>query len=173
MLISCWRRPSNGIAVASFADAELLGEDVIREIEEELWEIAHGLGAISLLLSFGRVRLMSTALLGVLIVFSRRFEKMGGRLKLCEVTPALARSFALRATIVSSTSTPTRCGRSTPSNIPTTMRPNEEEMHAGPEQEGRAVDPDRRRHSFDRRRHQGKTDATRHRRTPRPRDPER
>ena len=85
----------NGITVARFADTELLSEDVIREIEEELWEIAHGLGAVSLLLSFGRVKLMSSGLLGVLIQFGRRFEKMGGRLKLCDIAPGLREVFRI------------------------------------------------------------------------------
>jgi anti-sigma B factor antagonist len=86
-------RTVDGVTVASFADAELLDETVIREIEEELWEIACGLGAFSLLLSFWRVRLMSSGLLGVLLHFSRRFQQVGGRLKLCEIAPGLREVF--------------------------------------------------------------------------------
>ena len=85
----------DGVTVASFADAELLDETVIREVEEELWEIAYGLGAVSLLLTFGRVRLMSSGLLGVLLLFSRRFDEIGGRLKLCEIAPGLREVFRI------------------------------------------------------------------------------
>lgn len=85
----------DGITVASFADAELLEEPVIREVEGELWEIAYGLGAFSLLLNFGRVRLMSSGLLAVLLLFARRFEEIGGRLKLCEIAPELREVFRI------------------------------------------------------------------------------
>jgi anti-sigma B factor antagonist len=83
----------DGITVAHFADTELLEESVIREVEKELWEIAHGLGAVSLILSFGRVRLMSSSLLGVLLLFARRFQQVGGRLRLCEIAPGLREAF--------------------------------------------------------------------------------
>jgi anti-sigma B factor antagonist len=88
-------RTVDGVTVVSFADAELLDETVIREVEGELWEIAYGLGAVSLLLSFGRVRLMSSSLLGVLLLFARRFEEIGGRLKLCEIAPGLREVFRI------------------------------------------------------------------------------
>jgi anti-sigma B factor antagonist len=95
VLISCVEKAVDGVTVASFADAELVDETVIREVEEELWEIAYGLGAVSLLLSFGRVRLMSSGVLGVLLVFSRRFQQVGGRLKLCEIAPGLRQVFRI------------------------------------------------------------------------------
>jgi anti-sigma B factor antagonist len=85
----------DGVTVASFAGAELLDGAVIREVEEELWEIAYGLGAVSLLLNFSEVRLMSSGLLGVLSAFSRRFQQAGGRLKLCEITPGLREVFRI------------------------------------------------------------------------------
>jgi anti-sigma B factor antagonist len=85
----------DGVTVASFADAELLDERVIGEVEEELWEIAYGLGAASLLLGFGRVRLMSSCMLGVLLLFSRRFQVIGGRLKLCDIAPRLREVFRI------------------------------------------------------------------------------
>jgi anti-sigma B factor antagonist len=85
----------DGITVASFADPELLDESVIREVDEELWEIAYGLGAVSLLLSFGRVRLMSSSLIGVLLLFARRFQQVGGRLKFCEIAPGLREAFRI------------------------------------------------------------------------------
>jgi anti-sigma B factor antagonist len=84
-----------GITVAGFADAELVDEVLIREVEEELSELAQGLGGASLLLSFGRVRLMSSRMLGVLLQFSRSFRQIGGRLKLCEISSDLRELFRI------------------------------------------------------------------------------
>jgi anti-sigma B factor antagonist len=85
----------DGITVAGFADAELLDAQAIGEVEEELRELAYGLGAASLLLDFGRVRLMSSRMLGVLLHFSRRFREGGGRLKLCGLAPDLREVFRI------------------------------------------------------------------------------
>jgi anti-anti-sigma factor len=85
----------DGITVASFEDAELLDETVIREVEGQLWEIAYSLGAGAMLLRFGKVRLMSSGLLGILLLFSRRFRQVGGRLKVCEIAPGLREVFRI------------------------------------------------------------------------------
>jgi anti-sigma B factor antagonist len=85
----------DGITVASFSNAEILDGKVIAEIEEELWDVALGMGAVSLVLNFERVRLMSSNLLGVLLHFSRRFQEVGGRLKLCSIAPNLQEVFRI------------------------------------------------------------------------------
>jgi anti-anti-sigma factor len=83
----------DGITVAGISDAELLDARAIGEVQEELRELAYGLGAAPLLLDFGRVRLMSSSMLGVMLHFSRRFREGGGRLKLCGLTPELREVF--------------------------------------------------------------------------------
>jgi anti-anti-sigma factor len=85
----------DGITVAGFADAELLDARVIGEVEEELRELAYRVGAASLLLDFGRVRLMSSSMLGVLLHFSRRFREIGGHLKLCRIAADLREVFRI------------------------------------------------------------------------------
>ena len=85
----------DGITVATFSDTELLDGTVISEVEEDLEELASGLGATSLLLNFGTVRLMSSGMLGVLLLFSRRFREIGGRLKLCCIAPDLREAFRI------------------------------------------------------------------------------
>jgi anti-sigma B factor antagonist len=88
-------RTIDGITVAGFVDAELLDEQVIAEIDDELWELAYGMGAVSLLLNLGSIRLMSSRMLGVLLHFSRRFQAIGGRLKLCCIAPELREVFRI------------------------------------------------------------------------------
>jgi anti-anti-sigma factor len=73
----------DGITVATFSDTELLDGKAIGEVEEELRALAYGLGAAPLILNFGRVRLMTSGMLGALLPFTRRFRESGGRLKLC------------------------------------------------------------------------------------------
>lgn len=85
----------DGITVAGLADAELLDAQAIGEVEGELRDLAYGLGPAALLLDFGRVRLMSSCMLGVLLGFSRRFHASGGRLKLCGLTPDLREVFRI------------------------------------------------------------------------------
>jgi anti-sigma B factor antagonist len=85
----------DGITVAGFADVELLDARTIGEVEDELRELAYGLGAAPLLLDFGRVRLMSSRMLGVLLHFSRQFRQGGGRLKLCGLALDLREVFRI------------------------------------------------------------------------------
>ena len=85
----------HGITVASFADAELLTEDVIHEVGEQLQELAGGLGQADVLLNFRGVRLMSSTMLGVLFKFARRIAAAGGRLKLCGIAPDLLAAFKI------------------------------------------------------------------------------
>jgi anti-sigma B factor antagonist len=85
----------DGVTVATFADAELLDPQVIGEVMEEVCELAYKLGAVSMLLNFERVRLMSSSMLGVLLYFSRRFRQGGGHLKLCCIAPDLREIFRI------------------------------------------------------------------------------
>jgi anti-sigma B factor antagonist len=85
----------DGITVAGFVDAELVDDRVVAEVEEELWELAYGAGAVSLLLNLASIRRMSSSLLGVLLHFSRRFQAIGGCLKLCCLAPDLLEVFRI------------------------------------------------------------------------------
>lgn len=85
----------HGITVASFADAELLTEDVIQDLGEQLKDLVDGLGAADILLNFRDVRLMSSTMLAILFRFARRVSAAGGRLKLCGIAPDLMTAFRI------------------------------------------------------------------------------
>jgi len=85
----------HGITVASFADAEILTEEVIDEVYEQLRDLVEGLGPAGVLLNFREVRLMSSTMLAVLLKFARRVAAAGGRLKLCGLSSDLLQAFKI------------------------------------------------------------------------------
>jgi len=85
----------HGITVASFADSEILAEDVIEDVSDQLRELIEGLGPADVLLNFREVRLMSSAMLATLLKFGRRVTAVGGRLKLCGLAPDLLQAFKI------------------------------------------------------------------------------
>src|SRR3954462_5582172 len=85
----------HGITVASFADSEILTEDVIEEVGDQLDELIDGRGPADILLNFREVRLMSSTMLAVLLRFSRRVAATRGRLKLCCIAPDLMQAFRI------------------------------------------------------------------------------
>jgi anti-anti-sigma factor len=85
----------HGITVASFADSEILTEDVIGDVSDQLQDLVEGLGPADVLLNFREVRLMSSAMLATLLRFGRRVTGAGGRLKLCGLAPDLLQAFKI------------------------------------------------------------------------------
>ena len=85
----------HGITVASFADSELLTEEVIDDVHEQLKDVVEGLRPADVLLNFREVRLMSSAMLATLLRFGRRVAAAGGRLKLCGLAPDLLQAFKI------------------------------------------------------------------------------
>jgi anti-sigma B factor antagonist len=85
----------DGVTVASFADAELVSEEVIGAVDEQLTDLARGLTAGDVLLNFREVRLMSSTMLAVLLMFSRKVAAVGGKVKLCCLDPSLVEIFKI------------------------------------------------------------------------------
>ena len=85
----------HGITVATFADSEILAEEVIDEVADQLRDLFEGLGAADILLNFREVRLMTSAMLATLLRFGRRVTAAGGRLKLCGLAPDLLQAFKI------------------------------------------------------------------------------
>ena len=85
----------HGITVASFADSEILTEEVIEEVSDQLQDLVDGIGSGDVLLNFREVRLMSSAMLAKLLKFGRRVSAAGGRLKLCGLAPDLLQAFKI------------------------------------------------------------------------------
>lgn len=82
-----------GVTVAGFGDEALLSEEVIRDVEEQLFHLHETVGPGSYLVSFRGVRFLSSTMLAVLIKFARRIEKSGGALRLCGLAPHLREVF--------------------------------------------------------------------------------
>ena len=84
-----------GVTVASFADEEIVAEDVIHDVDEQLGELAGGLSSGNVLLNFREVRLMSSSVLAVLLKFSRRVASLQGKVKICCLDPSLREVFKI------------------------------------------------------------------------------
>ena len=84
-----------GVTVASFADADLIADQVIEEVGRQLENLAEGLELGRVVLNFREVRFMSSSMLAVLLRFSRKVSAANGRLKLCCIAPSLREIFKI------------------------------------------------------------------------------
>lgn len=88
-------RTMGQVTVVSFADRMLVNEDAIREVGEQLEEVARSPDVVNLLLDFRDVRFMSSSLLGLMLPLLRGIERRGGKMKLCNVAPSLKEVFTV------------------------------------------------------------------------------
>jgi anti-sigma B factor antagonist len=84
-----------GVTVASFADGELIAEQIIEEVGEQLSGLADSLEVGRVVLNFREVRLMSSSMLATLLKFSRKVTAANGRLKMCCIAPHLREIFKI------------------------------------------------------------------------------
>jgi anti-sigma B factor antagonist len=76
-----------GAQVVSFADRLLFDDRTVREVSEQLNAALPNDGKpIRLILDFTGVDLISSSLLGKLILLQRRVDGTGGKLRLCELS---------------------------------------------------------------------------------------
>ena len=83
------------VTVASFADVDLISDQVIEEVAEELNTLPEGAGLERVVLNFRGVRAMSSSMHAVLLKFSRRVAASNGRLRLCRIDPSLREIFKI------------------------------------------------------------------------------
>ncbi len=82
--------------VVSFTDEKILEEQDISELQESLMAVIEtGSGKISLILDFGNVRYLSSAVLGLLIRVSKRIYEQEGQLRLCSINPKIYEIFKI------------------------------------------------------------------------------
>ncbi|MHC5538305.1 STAS domain-containing protein [Singulisphaera rosea] len=84
-----------GVMIASFTNTQLVSEEVLFEVESELIGLVDGSRPSSVLLNFREVRSMSSTMLAVLLKVSRRVSGIGGRLKICGLSPDLEPIFRI------------------------------------------------------------------------------
>jgi anti-anti-sigma factor len=83
-----------GSALVAFARPDLWQEDAVRLVGAELLRLADALGPHHIVLDFGAVRSLSSAMFGKLIALDRKVKQAGGELALCGLAPDLLAKFA-------------------------------------------------------------------------------
>ncbi len=82
--------------VVSFTDERILEENDINELQESIMSVIESAsGKISLILDFGNVQFLSSAVLGLLIRVSKRIYEQEGQLKLCNINPKIYEIFKI------------------------------------------------------------------------------
>ncbi len=81
--------------IVSFTDEKILEEKDIKALRESIMSIVGQAERIRLILDFGNVRFLSSAVLGLLIRLSKRIYEHGGQLKLCNINPKIFEVFKI------------------------------------------------------------------------------
>lgn len=82
--------------IISFTDEKILEETDIKALQESIMSVVESAsGGIKLILDFGNVRFLSSAVLGLLIRLSKRIYEHDGQLKLCNISPKIFEIFKI------------------------------------------------------------------------------
>ena len=83
------------IAVLELLDEEILDESTINDISDSLFSVQDEQNTEHMILSFVRVKHLSSMALGMLIRLNKKAEEGGGTLKLCDIKPSLFEVFRI------------------------------------------------------------------------------
>ncbi len=84
----------DGVQVVTFRDRLLFDDRTVREVSDQLGAALPNDGKpIKVVLDFSGVDLISSSLLGKLILLQRRVDGSGGKLRLCELSPTVQSVF--------------------------------------------------------------------------------
>ncbi len=82
--------------IVKFTDEKILDEKDIKALQESIMPIIESAsGRINLILDFGNVRFLSSAVLGLLIRISKRIYENDGQLRLCSINPKIYEIFKI------------------------------------------------------------------------------
>jgi len=82
--------------IVTFTDEKILEEKDIKALQESImYVIESATGGINLILDFGNVRFLSSAVLGLLIRISKRIYEHDGKLRLCNINPKIYEIFKI------------------------------------------------------------------------------
>jgi anti-sigma B factor antagonist len=82
--------------IVNFTDEKILEEKDIQALQESIMSVIESAsGCISLILDFGNVRFLSSAVLGLLIRISKRIYEQDGQLRLCNINPKIYEIFKI------------------------------------------------------------------------------
>jgi anti-sigma B factor antagonist len=81
--------------IIGFTDQKILEEKDIKALQESIMSVIEQAERINLILDFGNVRFLSSAVLGLLIRISKRTYERDGQLKLCRINPKIYEIFKI------------------------------------------------------------------------------
>jgi len=81
--------------IVAFTDEKILEETDIKALQESIMSVIEQAERINLILDFGNVQFLSSAVLGLLIRISKRIYEHGGQLKLCNINPKIYEIFKI------------------------------------------------------------------------------
>jgi len=81
--------------IVTFTDEKILEEKDIKALQESIMSVIEQAERINLILDFGNVRFLSSAVLGLLIRLSKRIYERDGSLKLCSINPKIYEIFKI------------------------------------------------------------------------------
>jgi len=81
--------------IVSFTDEKILEERDIKALQDSIMSVVEQTERIKLILDFGNVQFLSSAVLGLLIRLSKRIYEHDGQLKLCNITPKIFEIFKI------------------------------------------------------------------------------
>ncbi len=87
---------SDNSTIMRFTDEKILEEQDIKALQESIMSVIEpASGGINLILDFGNVRFLSSAVLGLLIRISKRIYESDGQLRLCNINPKIYEIFKI------------------------------------------------------------------------------
>jgi len=81
--------------IVSFTDEKILEEKDIKALQESIMSVIEQAERVNLILDFGNVRFLSSAVLGLLIRISKRIYERDGQLRLCNINPKIYEIFKI------------------------------------------------------------------------------
>lgn len=81
--------------IMRFTDEKILEEQDIKALAESIMSVIEQAERINLILDFGNVRFLSSAVLGLLIRVSKRIYERDGQLVLCNINPKIYEIFKI------------------------------------------------------------------------------
>ena len=82
--------------IVCFTDEKILEEQDIKVLQDSIMSVVESAsGGIKLILDFGNVRFLSSAVLGLLIRLSKRIYEHDGQLRLCNINPKIFEIFKI------------------------------------------------------------------------------
>jgi anti-sigma B factor antagonist len=86
---------SENATIVTFTDEKILEEMDIQALQASIMSVVDPSDRINLILDFGNVRFLSSAVLGLLIRISKRIYERDGQLRLCNINPKIFEIFKI------------------------------------------------------------------------------